>query len=117
MKLLSYCPVSPAGCHWQNAPPVTSSAVLGGVSWPPEDVTVKLTVRTTVMRTAVVNKFNEEEWRAAAALENELYLSFSYFIQRMSPFFLCLKVLGFFTASISKNTIARIVLNQHEYSL
>lgn len=95
MKLSSYCPVSPAGCPWQNAPPVTSSAVPGGASWPPEDVTVNLTVRMTVTRTAVVNKFNEVEWRTAAALENELYLSFSYFIQRISPFFLCLKVLGF----------------------
>lgn len=49
----------PVPCHQQNAHPVTSSAVLGGVSWHPEDVMVKLTVRMIVMRTAVVNKFDE----------------------------------------------------------
>lgn len=71
------------------------------MSWPPEDVTAKLTVRMTVMRTAVVNKFNGLEWRVAAALENELCLSFSYLncsvrVQRISTFFVCLKALEVF---------------------
>lgn len=75
MKLLSYGVLFlPVGCHCQNVHPVTSSAVLGGVSWPPGDVMVKLTVRMTVTRTAVVNKLNELQCRVAAALENELCL-------------------------------------------
>lgn len=56
---------------------------------------VKLTVRMAVTRTAVVNKFNELEWRAAAALEKKLHLPFSYLnfsmrVQRRRTLFFCM---------------------------